>query len=374
MSESGHSPELRLRRVWHGQGSAALRGVLSAAAGAYRGALAAREACYRVGLFSTRRLPVPVVSIGNLTLGGSGKTPLAALVATALRELGARPAVISRGYGRRTRGVRVVADRDGVSLDARDAGDEPRLLAEQLPGVPVVVGESRYEAGRVAVERCGADALVLDDGFQHRTLVKDLEILAVEGTEPWGNGRLFPRGVLREPLSALRRANIVVVTNPAHPETVAAIARSLRHRGSPATVLTGSYRAEALRPDTGGAARSPSALSGRRVVALAGLASPAGFVTTLARLGATVADLVEFPDHHPYTQADLDRVGSSARRAGADWVVTTEKDWVRLRDLPRPEIELWVLAVRLDMGGDRAPLVEVLADTLRRKAGERALP
>jgi len=374
MSESGKSPELRLRRVWHGQGSAAFRGVLSAAAGAYRGALAAREACYMAGLFSTRRLPVPVISIGNLTLGGSGKTPLAALVATALRELGASPAVISRGYGRRTRGVRVVADRDGVSLNARDAGDEPRLLAEQLPGIPVVVGESRYEAGRVAVERCGADALVLDDGFQHRTLVKDLEIVAVEGTEPWGNGRLFPRGVLREPMSALRRANVVVVTNPAHPETAADIARSLRHRGSPATVLTGSYRAEALRPDIDGAPRPPSALAGRRVVALAGLASPAGFVTTLARLGATVADLVEFPDHHPYTRADLERVCASARRAGADWVVTTEKDWVRLREVPRPEIELWVLSVRLDMGRDRAALVEVLADTLRRKAGERALP
>jgi len=343
------------------------------AAGVYRGALAVREASYGVGLLSTRRLPVPVISIGNLTLGGSGKTPLAALVATALRELGTHPAVISRGYGRRTRGVRVVADRDGVSLGARDAGDEPRLLAEQLPGIPIVVGESRYEAGRVAVERCGADALVLDDGFQHRTLAKDLEIVTVEGVEPWGNGRLFPRGVLREPLSALRRADVVVVTNPAHPETAPEISRSLRLGGSPAIVLTGSYRAEALRPDADGAPRSPSALSGRRVVALAGLASPAGFLTTLSSLGATVAELEEFPDHHPYTRADLERVGSTSRRAGADWVVTTEKDWVRLREVPRPAIELWVLSVRLDMGSDRAALVEILARTLRRKAEERAL-
>src|SRR4030095_2478698 len=217
MPEPGASPELGLRRVWQGEGGPLIRGALSVAAGAYRGALAARDTCYAAGMFSTRRLPVPVISLGNLTLGGSGKTPLAALVPNALAELGTSPAILSRGYGRRTRGVRVVADRDGVRLSAREAGDEPRLLAEQLPGIPLVVGESRYEAGRVAVERCGAQALVLDDGFQHRTLAKDLEILAVSGTAPWGNGRLFPRGVLRAPMSAPRRGDGAVGAN--HPPT-----------------------------------------------------------------------------------------------------------------------------------------------------------
>lgn len=374
MSESGSTPEVRLRRVWNGQGSPMMRGLLSAAAGVYRGALAAREGGYRIGILSTRRLPVPVISIGNLTLGGSGKTPLAALVASALADLGADPAIISRGYGRRTRGVRVVADRNGVRLTARDAGDEPRLLAEQLPGMPVVVGESRYEAGRVAVERCGADALVLDDGFQHRTLAKDLEIVAVTGTEPWGNGRLFPRGELREPISALKRAHVVVVTNPAHQAATESIARRLRQHGSRAPVLTGSYRAEALRREGEGEPQSPSALAGRQVVALAGLASPAGFVATLAGLGASVAELVAFPDHHPYAETDLERVRSSARRAGVSCVVTTEKDWMRLREVPRLDLELWVLSVRLDMGADRAALVGILADTLRRKAPQRALP
>ena len=374
MSETGSSSELRLRRVWAGQGSAVLRGALSAAAGVYRGALAAREAGYITGLLSTRRLPVPVVSIGNLTLGGSGKTPLASLVATVLAELGARPAVVSRGYGRRTRGVLVVADREGLHLEARDAGDEPRLLAEQLPGIPVVVGESRYEAGRVAVERCGADALVLDDGFQHRTLAKDLEIVAVGGTHPWGNGRLFPRGVLREPLTALRRADLIVVTNPARPGTAAEIGRSLQRRGSRASVLTGSYSALSLRGSDDAPAGRPSALSGRSVVALAGLASPAGFVATLGSLGAAVADIAEFPDHHVYTAADIAMVVSRARQAGADWIVTTEKDWVRLRDVPGVDSDFRVLAVRLDMGLDRAALVGLLAATLRGKAAGRARP
>jgi tetraacyldisaccharide 4'-kinase len=215
---------------------------------------------------------------------------------------------------------------------------------------------------------------VLDDGFQHRTLAKDLDIVAVEGTEPWGNGRLFPRGVLREPMSALKRAHMVVVTNPAHQAAADGIARSLRQHGSRAAVLTASYRPEALRRDGAGAPQPPSTLAGRRVVALAGLASPAGFATTLARLGATVAELVAFPDHHPYAEADLERVRSSARRAGVSSIVTTEKDWMRLREVPRPDIEIWVLSVRLDMGADRAALVGTLADTLRRKAAQRALP
>jgi len=371
MAEAG-SLELKLQRLWNGQGSVMLRGVLVAAAGAYRGALAAREACYGAGLFSTGRLPVPVISIGNLTLGGSGKTPLTALVTAVLRELGAYPAVVSRGYGRRTRGVHVVADRDGVRLGAREAGDEPRLLAEQLPGLPVVVGESRYEAGRAAVER-GADVLVLDDGFQHRTLAKDLEILAVEGREPWGNGRLFPRGVLREPLSALRRAHLVVVTNPAGPGVTQQIEWSLRREGSHAPVLSGAFRAEALR-EGDGRPQSPAVLSGRRVVALAGLASPAGFVATLTSLGASVVELLAFPDHHPYRETDLEQVRLSVQRSRAEWVVTTEKDWVRLRDAPGLEVPLKVLSIRLDMGTGRPALVDALARTLRSKAAGRTHP
>jgi tetraacyldisaccharide 4'-kinase len=329
--------------------------------------------CYAAGICSTRRLPVPVISIGNLTVGGSGKTPLTALVAGALDELGTSPAILSRGYGRRTRGVCVVADRDGARLSASEAGDEPRLLAEQLPGIPVVVGESRYDAGRAALERCGAHALVLDDGFQHRTLAKDLEILAVQGAAPWGNGRLFPRGVLREPMSALRRVNVAVVTNPPHGAAVEHIAERLRQHGSPAIVLTATYQAHALRC-ADGTAHSPETLAGRRVVAFAGLASPEGFVTTLSSLGATVAELVEFPDHHPYSEADLDRIRASARRAGADWVVTTEKDWMRLPEAPKASIDLWALSVRLDMGRYRSALVGALADTLRRKATEQATP
>jgi tetraacyldisaccharide 4'-kinase len=377
--EPARAPELWLHEAWQGGAGPLVRAGLSAAAAAYRAALAARSASYRIGLLSTRGLPVPVISVGNLTVGGSGKTPLAEVVALALRDLGARPAVISRGYGRRSRGVRIVADRGGILLGASEGGDEPVLLAERLPGVPVVVGESRYEAGAVALGSCFANALVLDDGFQHRTLAKDLEIVAISGREPWGNVRLFPRGSLREPLSALKRANLVVVTNPTTAAVTQDVAHVLRRKGSRATVLSGAYHPTSIRWGDRAHAEAVFSLAGRRVLALAGLAAPVGFVATAEGLGAEVAGVAAFPDHHWYTTEDLVRVAARAREVGAEAVLTTEKDWIRLREIrqgdgPRGDVPYWVLAVRLDMGADRGALVQALADTLKRVAVGRREP
>ena len=386
MAERVRTPEAWLHQAWQGRAPLLVRAGLGAAAAAYRTALAARSASYRVGLLSTHGLPVPVVSVGNVTVGGSGKTPLAEVIALALAELGARPAVISRGYGRRSRGVRIVANGGGVLLGAAEGGDEPVLLAERLPGIPVVVGEDRHAAGAVALGKCFANALVLDDGFQHKTLAKDLEIVAVSGSLPWGNGRLFPRGSLREPLSALKRADLVVVTNPPTPAATSDIDHVLRRKGSRAAVLSGAYQATALRRGDRGhferpqaLAESPGTLGGRKVLALAGLAAPGGFVATADGLGAEVVGVAEYPDHYWYTAEDLSRVAADAREKGAEAVLTTEKDWVRIRDIPRNQwprgdMPFWVLSVRLDLGPDRIALVQALADTLQRVAVGRRAP
>jgi tetraacyldisaccharide 4'-kinase len=296
-----------------------------------------------------------VVSVGNVTLGGSGKTPVAELAARSLRELGAQPAVVSRGYGRSTRGVHVVADRDGVRLDARAAGDEPRMLAERLPGIPVVVGESRLLAGGLAVERCGATALVLDDGFQHRSLVKDLEIVVVNGRSPWGNGRLFPRGMLREPLSALGRAHLIIVTNPPGAADVEAVTAEVRRHNDRVPVLTASYEVVEARELDTGRRLGPDALRGRRLLAFAGLGTPQGFADTLASIGVRAPGLIEFPDHHWFALDDLATLARQSIAVGADGLITTEKDAVRLRELPLPDVPLWVLSVglRLTAGVDQ---------------------
>jgi tetraacyldisaccharide 4'-kinase len=358
------APEVLLRRYWEDPDTPVVTAGLSALSLGYRGALRMRDLAYRVKLLRTGRLPCAVISVGNLTLGGSGKTPTVELAVRTLLELGAVPAVVSRGYGRRTRGVHVVADREGVRADARAAGDEPLLLAERLPGVVVVVGENRYEAGRVAVERHGATALVLDDGFQHRTLAKDLEIVVVQGRAPWGNARVFPRGMLREPLAGLARAHVVVVTNPAGAEPVQAVTATVRRFNRSAAVLAASYRyQDAIEAQTG--RRVPVAeLAGRRLLAFAGLGSPQGFADTLDGAGIRRVALAEFPDHHWFTPSDLHELARDARAAGAQGLITTEKDWVRLRDLPPPPLPLWVLPVRLVLESGQDVWQRLLAGVL----------
>jgi tetraacyldisaccharide 4'-kinase len=347
VSTPRRAPEVLLRRYWEDPDTPVVTAGLAALSWAYRAALAARDRAYRWGVLRTGRLPCPVVSVGNLTLGGSGKTPTVELAVRTLLDLGAHPAVLSRGYGRVTRGVHVVADRDGIRAEPRGAGDEPLLLAERLPGVPVVVGENRYEAGRVAVERCGATALVLDDAFQHRTLAKDLEVVVVPGRAPWGNARVFPRGMLREPLSGLARAHVVVVTNPPSPETVVEVTGTVRRHNTTAAVLAARYRLQDAMEPLRGRRLPVGELGGRRLLAFAGLGSPQSFADTLDAAGIRRVGFAEFPDHHWFTPGDLAELVRDARAAGAQGLVTTEKDWVRLRDLPPPALPLWVLPVRL---------------------------
>jgi tetraacyldisaccharide 4'-kinase len=245
--------------------------------------------------------------------------------------------------------VQIVADTASIRLDPEDAGDEPFLLARRLPGVPVIVGANRHEAASLAVERFGVDAIVLDDGFQHRTLEKDLEIVMVRADAPWGNGRLLPRGPLREPLAALARADLVVATGVTQPADADAVRASVARHAARVPVLAATYtpaecwRAERMEP-------LPLArLAGLRLLAFAGIGSPAGFARTLTDLGATLDDCVAFDDHHWYSRADLADLGARAKRRGVDALVTTEKDWVRLRALPLPAAPLYVLSIRLDL-------------------------
>jgi tetraacyldisaccharide 4'-kinase len=364
-------PEIRLRRYWEKPDVPAVTAGLSALSLGYRLALAVRERAYGWRLLGTGRLTCPVVSVGNITLGGSGKTPTVELVARCLRELGATPAVVSRGYGRDTRGVHVVADQRGVRLAPRAAGDEPVLLAERLPGMPVIVGENRFEAGRVATERCGATAIVLDDGFQHRTLHKDLEIVVINGRAPWGNRRLFPRGMLREPLSALRRADLVIVTNPPDAAGVEEAIGTIRRHNEGAPVLTAVYEVVDAQEMRTGRRAGMDELCGRRLLAFAGLGSPRGFAETLTAVGVRVGELVEYPDHHWFAEEELGDLAQQARAIGAEGLITTEKDWVRLRGQGLPSIPLWVLGVRLKLesGGEalRRALGRALAPTTARR-------
>jgi len=339
---SGRGMAERLTEGWeHGFGGPAAV-ALGAASIAYRGVVGTRRWMYRHRVLRARKLGCPVVSIGNITVGGTGKTPAVELAVRTLGELGHRPGVVSRGYGRKSRGVHVVADAASIRLEPEEAGDEPFLLARRLPGVPVVVGADRWEAARTALA-AGATAIVLDDGFQQRTLATSLEVVMARARRPWGNGRLLPAGPLREPLAALSRADLVVATGTTSTppdEVVSAVARHAPRVPVITAALEPVACWDARRLDPIPLDR----LAGTRMVPFAGIASPAAFAATLQSLRVS-GDVVVFPDHHWYSRQDLARL--TARAAGADALVTTEKDWVRLRGRVGAGLPVYVVSVAL---------------------------
>ena len=337
----------RILHGWERGFTAGAGGVLAAVAGGYRGLLGARDWLYTRGLLHSHALDCPVVSIGNLTVGGTGKTPAVELAVRTLVDLGHRPGVLSRGYGRRGSGVQVVADAASIRLDADEAGDEPFLLARRLPGVPVVVGPNRYEAGRLARARFGITAAVLDDGFQHRTLARNLEIIMARAVTPWGNGRLLPGGPLREPLDGLGRANLIVATGARSLEDAPEVTATVARIAPAVPVLTAVHVPTECFESRAMQFVPVSELAGARVVAFAGIGSPTGFRRTLGETAVVVVHFEEFADHHWYTRDDLERLQRRAAEARAHGLVTTEKDWVRLRALPALKRPLYVLSVRL---------------------------
>ena len=277
-----------------------------------------------------RRLDRPVISVGALAVGGSGKTPVAARIAEILARAGERPAVLSRGYGRAARpaGVVVVRDPDGVRAGVAEAGDEPLMLAERLPGACVLVCADRHRAGRLAEQRFGVSVHVLDDGFQHLALHRDVD-LVVFGAGDADERRTLPGGRLREHPDTAALADALLVEAPS-PERAAAVARRL----GVGPVFRLARRLGEPVADAEGAAQAPAGVPpGTRVLVMAGIARPAAFAGDVRAAGYEVAGLLAFADHHRFSARDLARAARRARELAADAVLTTEKDMVRLRPL-----------------------------------------
>jgi tetraacyldisaccharide 4'-kinase len=304
---------------------------LVAAEGLFRAAVAARGALYDRGLLASAEAGAPVISVGNLAVGGAGKTPVAMAVADRLLRAGRRPAILSRGHGATSRAPRVVSDGRRVLLDAGEAGDEPYLLARRLPGVAVLCGPDRAALARDAVRSTGADVLLLDDGFQHRRLRRDLDVVVVDAGNPWGNGHCLPAGPNREPRSALARAGLVWLTHAdrAAPAALERLrAEALRATGQPP--VESRHAPRDLLDASLATGFGLASLRGRRVAVLSGIARPASVRRTLEELGAVVAVARDHPDHHRFTDAEVDEALAAGAAAGAEWLVTTEKDAVRL--------------------------------------------
>ncbi len=336
------------RTAWTGRGAGAalLRAGLLPLSAAYAAAWRIREALPR----RPERLAARVISVGNLTVGGTGKTPLAAHVAAILLRAEVPVAIVSRGYGRRSREPLVVAsDRERVLADVARAGDEPVMLAQKLPGVPVIVCADRARAGREAIARFGVRALVLDDAFQNRAVVKDLEIVAVDGRRPFGNGRMLPAGPLRMPPSELSRADAIAITRLGAEDDPEAARRILREKAPRAAIFEARTAPVELRDLHTGKAVPIDFMRRRRVAAMCALGEPLAFTNLLSEEGMEVADSFAFPDHHAYGPADVARVRGRAHAIEA--VVTTEKDAVKLDPAwvrGEPPVLALVTAMRFD--------------------------
>jgi tetraacyldisaccharide 4'-kinase len=307
----------------------------------YGGAHRLRRHWYRS---RAKRLPRPVLSVGNLHFGGSGKTPLTAALAARLRDRGLAVCILSRGYGSRGRGVRVVSTGGGPLLGPLLAGDEPVLLAGELPGVSVVVGPDRHRAGLHALRHLDPPPalFLLDDGFSHLGLARDLDLLVFPATDPWGGGRLLPSGRLREPLRAASRASAAILTG-VDPHSLSgeggtgeALAQALRAHG-----FAGPGFASVTRPGPPRRADGTLLSSGETVFLVSAVARPEGLTEQVRKLGFAIAGELRFPDHHRYPEPSLARIVTAFRGSGASAVLTTAKDRVKLLgrlDLPPAEI------------------------------------
>jgi tetraacyldisaccharide 4'-kinase len=339
------------------------RAVLGAASLAYGAAVMGRKALYGMGVLKRKRLAAKVVCIGNLTTGGTGKTPAVLLAAHTLRQRGHNVAVLSRGYGRQNAGKDVTVLLDGRQADWRSCGDEPWMIHQSLvgQGVPVLVCSDRAKSGEIAVDMYDSRVIILDDGFQHLRLHRDLDVVLINARNPFGGGRLLPLGDLREPVSALRRAQMVVITHADRvtaPE-LAALREEIERLHPGVQVLESAHKPDHLL-DLRTEKKLPlTHLKGKAVTALSGLGDPLSFETSLEELGATLAQKWRYADHHAYSGRDLDSVESLR---GDLPLVTTLKDFTRLPPDWRERLggEVLVLGIKLDILKGRNAWIDTL--------------
>lgn len=326
----------------------------------------------RHALKNQKRLPCPVISIGNVTLGGTGKTPAAMALARKAVVLGFHPCILTRGYKGKAGGPCFVSRGEGPLIDVSQSGDEAMLMAETVQGVPIIKGKNRYEAGMFALEKLTfqnsnsetPNLFILDDGFQHWALHRDKDILLIDGTNPFGNGKLFPFGPLREPFSAIKRADIILITNISSSclrSGDAGKGEGIDNQRAGVKSLTEKIRQYAASTPLYFARHTPTAfatasgdvfalsdMKDKRVFAFCGIGNPHSFQNTLRSLAGEIKGFTVFRDHHQYSQADFRRIAGNAEKSGAAWIVTTEKDIMRLKQFSLPE-NLLVLRIEFDV-------------------------
>jgi tetraacyldisaccharide 4'-kinase len=304
---------------------------------------------YDKQIISSVKLAPPVISVGNITVGGTGKTPCVIMLARILQAHGFRPAVLSRGYGgKNPQEVNIVSDGKTILLNAATAGDEPLLIAQSLPEVPVITGARRIKTGKAAIDLFGANVLICDDAFQHRQIFRDIDVVLLDGEKPLGNGQLLPRGELRESSAGLRRAGCFILTRAEQTRQIDPVVDRIAQASSIPIFRAAHQLRELVRGDES-FHRPPGDLYGRKVCAFCGIAKPDSFKRTLFGACADILSFNPFPDHHTYSLYDLEELKSIYITSGADYLVTTQKDAMRLQRYPEFLKMLCILRMEMEI-------------------------
>lgn len=346
--------------------------IILAPLGVLYGAITAtRLSLYQRGLLRTLKLDAPVISVGNVTTGGTGKTPLVEYIARTLAANGRKVCILTRGYGRENPKARVlVSDWQHVLATEAEAGDEPGLLAETLSGIASVISDrDRFAAGKWAISELGADVLILDDGLQHLRLARDLNVATVDATNPWGGGRLLPSGRLREARAGLARADCIVLTRADQCGDLKSLEREIDEASSKRPVFTSRMRVRRLRRLDGELPTSDSPLKPTIEMPFApfcAIGNPRSFIKQLEDEGYDLTEPSIFSDHYRYDQRDLDGIVAKALSAGATRLITTAKDAVKLRDLT-VELPCFVLEIEICID-DESRFVEMIKAVESRKS------
>jgi tetraacyldisaccharide 4''-kinase len=337
----------------------------------YTGVTSLRNAGYERQLLKSERLSVPVISVGNLTAGGTGKTPVVYFLAKWLEAEGYCPAIIMRGYRAQAdlKKNHLVADENGIRLSQSEAGDEATQLAEQLKGVPIWIGADRVNGGRRAIAESRANVLIMDDGFQHRRLFREMDIVLIDALKPWGYGHVLPRGLLRESIAGIQRADAVLITRAdvVSESELKEIEMKIRKYHSEVPILRTSHRPSQLRDLLGRKVCDCVEWQGKSVFLFCGLGNPSGFFLTAKEAGFQVIGEQVFPDHHSYEEKELENLCEMAKKSGADALLTTEKDGVKLAGLKDLSLPIWQLGIEVFFYNQEDTLKDVIIKKCRLK-------
>jgi tetraacyldisaccharide 4'-kinase len=343
----------------------------------YELAVRLRVVAYETEYRMPRRLDVSIIAVGNITLGGTGKTPMVEYIARYLRSEAHRVAILTRGYGRASAGMQTLnvprpsttdeAGQPANAMSYREVGDEPLMLARALHDIPIIIDKDRFQAGQWAASALGADVLVLDDAYQHLQLARDLNILLIDASDPFGGFEMVPFGRLREPLYGIKRADVVIVTRADRPFDQAQTQAIIRHFcGDKIPVMYVTSGITRLRHLETGMVYELQEFTGWKAAALCGIGNPQAFAEDILQAGIHIVSESFFRDHHPFTQADLDRATTEAQQAAADMMITTEKDAVRLEGLRHGGVPVYAAQMEIQ-SDDEVRLKSLLLRTVTRK-------